>query len=130
MEHKLGGRVHFIPFQKRISEALTDTNVIIHASTRPEPFGRVVIEAMAMGVPVIGARSGAVPEIITSGHDGLLATAGDPEDYARRLEQLLKSKEESDAIARNGVETVRERFTIERVHREFDHLFESVISTT
>ena len=126
--NRLGDHVHFIPFQKNIAASLTDTNVVVHASTRPEPFGRVLIEAMAMGVPVIGARAGAVPEIITSGHDGFLAAPGDAEDYFQQLRHLLKSKEEYDAIARNGEATVRERFTIERVHGQFDHLFEQVIS--
>ena len=81
-----------------------------------------------LGVPVIGARAGAVPEIITSGHDGFLAAPGDAEDYFQQLRHLLKSKDEYDAIARNGEATVRERFTIERVHGQFDQLFEQVIS--
>jgi glycosyltransferase involved in cell wall biosynthesis len=50
--------------------------VLLHCSTTPEPFGRVSIEAVAVGKPVIAARAGGVPEIIAPGVDGGLAGEG------------------------------------------------------
>jgi len=48
-----------------------------------------VLEAMAAGRPVVAARQGGMPELITDGEDGLLANTGDPEDFARKLGRLL-----------------------------------------
>lgn len=121
-DENLGARVHFAPFQDPIAAALSDLDVLVHASTRPEPFGRVIIEAMAIGVPVIAARAGAVPEIVSDGVDGLLAEPGNVEDYAAKLERLLGSTELSNALSRAGQQTVRQHFSLERVVRQWEDL--------
>jgi glycosyltransferase involved in cell wall biosynthesis len=53
--------------------------------SRHEGFGRVVPEAVAAGVFVVGSREGALPELVPAAHSGLLASAGDPEDFARNI---------------------------------------------
>ncbi len=120
------GHVHFVPFQTNLLPVLGGLDVLLHCSTRPEPFGRVVIEAMAAGVPVIAARSGGVPEIITHGKDGLLAEAGSLPDYLEQLGRLVR-----DAALRSGIRaearrTVRERFDIARVRGRFNELIREV----
>jgi glycosyltransferase involved in cell wall biosynthesis len=119
-------RVHFADFQENIAAVLSDLDVMIHASTRPEPFGRVIVEAMAVGVPVIAARDGGVPEIITNGLNGLLATSGDAPSYLVQLENLLGSPELSLRLTQNAIATVRERFNLERVCGQFNELLQSL----
>jgi glycosyltransferase involved in cell wall biosynthesis len=118
----LAGRVHFIPFQAGVAAALSDLDVLVHASNKPEPFGRVLIEAMAVGTPVIAARAGGVPEIITDGVDGLLVDPGHLEGYAAALARLLDSPAESSRLAAAARRTVESRFTIERVREQFTQL--------
>ncbi|MBU6400254.1 MAG: glycosyltransferase family 4 protein [Verrucomicrobia bacterium] len=125
-EKALAARVHFVPFQEAIGPALSDLTVLVHASTRPEPFGRVVIEAMAVGTPVIAARAGGVLEIITDGQDGLLAEPGNLTAYAAQLERLLGSPQLANTLARAGRATVRRSFTIERVVQNFEELLTAV----
>jgi len=72
--HSLGDRVRFVPFLPDVAGALSSLDVLLHTSTKPEPFGRVLIEAMSVGVPVIASREGGVPEIVTHDHDGGLVT--------------------------------------------------------
>jgi len=125
-ENNLGGRVRLAPFQPDIAPALSALDVLMHTSLRPEPFGRVIIEAMALGVPVIAARAGGVPEIITDGVDGLLAEPGHLEEYRERLERLLGSESLAAALSRAGQATVRARFTLDRVRSQFETLLAEI----
>ncbi|MFH1085058.1 MAG: glycosyltransferase, partial [Chloroflexota bacterium] len=63
----LAERVVFTGFRSDVARLLSGMDVMVHASTAPEPFGRVLIEAMAAGAAVIGTRAGAVPEIVIDG---------------------------------------------------------------
>src|SRR5260221_10323950 len=98
-----------------MASVLGDLDVLVHASTRPEPFGRVIIEAMAAGLPVIAARAGGVSEIITDGVDGLLAEPGDLENYRLQLDRLLRSTELATRLAGARRQTLGDRFSIQRV---------------
>jgi glycosyltransferase involved in cell wall biosynthesis len=64
-------------------------SVCVHASPVPEPFGQVVVEAMARGVPVVATAAGAVPELLDGGRLGYLARPGDVPDLARAIERAL-----------------------------------------
>jgi glycosyltransferase involved in cell wall biosynthesis len=127
--HELGvdDRVHFVPFQSDINAALSSLDVLLHTSLKPEPFGRVLIEAMAVGVPVIAARAGGVPEIITSGEDGELAAPGDEPGYVAALDRVLTDSERRARLVGAARRTVEQRFTVERVVEDFDALIRSVV---
>ncbi len=126
--HKYGilDRFHFVPFQPDIVSALSSLDLLIHASTKPEPFGRVLIEAMAVGVPVIGARAGGVPEIVTDGVDGALVTPGDVSGYVHALARGLQPGV-SRAWTEAGIRTVRERFGMERVFADWHRLLTEAV---
>ena len=72
----IGHVVTFAGFQTNVTEWMQAMDVVVHASDR-EPFGIVVIEAMALGKPVVAGAEGGPSEIITPGVDGLLAPFGD-----------------------------------------------------
>lgn len=122
----LKGRVHFVPFVQEIGAAMRNLDALLHASLRPEPFGRVIIEAMACGIPVIAARAGGVPEIIREGIDGLLAEPGDARGYAEGLQRLAADKTLGARLAAAAKETVRARFTVERLASDWTALFHEV----
>lgn len=64
-------------------------DVVVHTSTKPEPFGRTVLEAMACGRPVVAADAGGIPEFVTHGENGLLYPMGDKGALAARVMALL-----------------------------------------
>jgi glycosyltransferase involved in cell wall biosynthesis len=59
-----GQRIHVLPFQSKIEHAYPEFDLVAHYSLRPEPFGRVILEAMASGVPVVAAGEGGPVEIL------------------------------------------------------------------
>jgi glycosyltransferase involved in cell wall biosynthesis len=68
---------------------MADLDVFCHTSIAPEPFGLVIIEAMAMGCPVIAARAGGPVEIVEDGISGLLTRPGDAIALAAAIRDLL-----------------------------------------
>ncbi len=74
-------------------------DVLVCPSLAPEPFGLVVLEGMALGVPVIASRHGGVVDIIDEGQDGLLFRPGDAEDLADRILCLLENPAFAERLA-------------------------------
>lgn len=114
--------VHFLPFQSNVTAALSDLDLLLHTSTKPEPFGRVIIEAMAVGTPVIAAREGGVTEILTHNETGMLVPPGSIADYAAAIQDLLAAPEKRHRLAMAARRQVEARFSIQRVLSEFDNM--------
>jgi glycosyltransferase involved in cell wall biosynthesis len=72
-----------------VAACLDAMDVAIHASTNPEPFGRVLIEAMALGRPLIAPREGGPLEIVVDGETGILVAPRDPNALAAAVDRLI-----------------------------------------
>jgi glycosyltransferase involved in cell wall biosynthesis len=92
--HRLGltDRVGFTGFLYPPDSALRSLDVVVHASTQPEPFGMVIVEAMACGKPVIAVNSSGASEILPE-KSILSYNSGDPEHLAVQLTHLLANPE-------------------------------------
>ncbi|MEW6302088.1 MAG: glycosyltransferase family 4 protein [Verrucomicrobiota bacterium] len=123
-KHKFEDRIHFVPFQTNVAATLRDLDVLLHTSLRPEPFGRIIIEAMAAGVTVIAARAGGVPEVITHESDGLLATPGDAADYLNCLHRVVDDATLATQLRENALKTVRARFSMEHMQQQFEQVLD------
>ena len=87
------------------------TDVVVSASTRPEAFGRVVVEAQSMGRPVVACSHGPTAEIILPGVTGWMFTASDPVSLADALERALSlSRDEHAKLAALAMERARTLF--------------------
>lgn len=82
------GRVTFTGAVPDPWDALRAMDVVVLPSWR-EPFGRVAVEAMAAGTPVVAAAAGGLPEVVEDGVTGLLYRRGDPVDLARQVRRVL-----------------------------------------
>jgi glycosyltransferase involved in cell wall biosynthesis len=82
--------------------------------SRYEGFGRVTVEAMLCGKPVVAARSGATTELVREGFNGLLYSAGSHEELAERIEYLATHPEEAASMGERGREWATRSFSRER----------------
>lgn len=115
----VANRVQFTGFQREILPFLRKADMVVHCSVSPEPFGRVIVEAMLAGKPVIAARSGAPVEIIEDGVTGLLVTPGDAEELVQAIERLLNNRGWAEALANRGRQLAAQRYALDAVLREW-----------
>jgi len=132
-ELNLQDKVFFSSFQEDIFSIYLALDIYAHAATLPEPFGRVLIESLACGTPVVAPNHGGIPEIVEHGRTGLLFPPGDANALAAALIELLQNEQERANIAKAGYERVRRIFTIEKhvekVQRIYDSLLEYIPPT-
>ena len=95
--------------------------------TWKEQFGRVIIEAMATAVPVVGSDSGEIPRVI--GDAGLVVPEGDPAALAAALQSLIDDEPRRRSLAAAGRERVLAQYTWERVARQYYALYEEMLSS-
>jgi len=101
-------------------------DVAVVPSVQPEPFGCVVIEAMAAGTPVVGSRCGGIAEQIVDGVSGLLFPPGDAEALAKALDRLLNNPTLRKRMVEEGFHRVRSAFPLEGTYRHMASLFDQV----
>jgi glycosyltransferase involved in cell wall biosynthesis len=116
--------VQFVGFKSDIQAEIAQLSIVVHASITPEPFGQVVVEGMAAGKPVIATRGGGVLEIIEHGVSGVLVDPGDPVQLADAIERLLADPVASTALGHAGRARAIERFSIDRVARDVEALYQ------
>jgi glycosyltransferase involved in cell wall biosynthesis len=99
-----------------------------HSEKSPEPFGRVIIEAMAAATPVIATDEGGVIDIITHGETGILIPGGDEKPLAEAINKILKNKHLGYYLGYKGRKKVEEFFTIEKSIEEIQRIYESILA--
>jgi lipopolysaccharide heptosyltransferase II len=104
---RLDERVEWLGVRRDIPALIASVDIVVVPSTYPESFGRGVIEAQAVGRPVVASRIGALPELIDEGRTGLLVPPGDPAALAAAVHRLItddKLRERCVAEGRTHVE--------------------------
>lgn len=105
--------------------------LVLPSLTRPnwkEQFGRVLIEAMASGVPVIGSDSGAIPDVI--GDAGLIFPEGNSAALAAHLRALQTDPDQHAQLAAKGLARVRAHFTHEKVAADTVRVYRSLLAAS
>ncbi|MBI3830730.1 MAG: glycosyltransferase family 4 protein [Planctomycetes bacterium] len=126
--HALGlGEDALLVLQQRedIPDLLAAADLLVSPSDR-EPFGRVLAEAGAAGLPVVVTDSGGKAEIVKHGETGILVPPGDPEALARACMELLADPERRRRMGENAMVRISELFNVRRTAEEIAALYEQV----
>ena len=123
----LSDRIHFLKFHPEPWRLYPEFDLVVHFSTRPEPFGRVIAEAMASGVPVIAADAGGPREIVEDGVTGWRVPPGDVQALAAKMVEMMQADgRPMGAAARQAAE---QRFSADRFAREVAQVLRRVATT-
>jgi glycosyltransferase involved in cell wall biosynthesis len=120
------GRVGFTGFVPDAAAAMRSLDVVVHASTAPEPFGLVIAEAMACGRALIASEAGGAAELFNTGENALGHAPGDAEGLASRIAQLARDAPLRAALGRAGRATALQRFDRTRLAAELIPVYEEV----
>lgn len=116
-------RVGFVDFQPDPAPAYRALDVVVHASTRPEPFGLTVAEAMACGRCVVVSRAGGAVELFEDGLDAVGFTPDGAESLASTLENLIADPRRRQTLQAHAAQAARRRFAPGDRGRELAQLY-------
>lgn len=121
----LENRVKFLGFRADIPQLMAACDLVTHTSTAPEPFGRVIVEAMLCGKPVVAAKAGGATELVEHGINGFLTTPGEPEELANIINSCLEDIHNTATIANNAKAIASERFNVVNINRQIAQVLSS-----
>lgn len=113
----LGERMVFTGFREDALEVMAGLDVLVHASLLPDPLPTVLIEAMALGLPVVAADGGGVREIVEDGVTGLVVPPGDVRAMSDAVVKILSDRAEARNMGEAGRERASSLFDIDRQSR-------------
>jgi len=124
--NKLEGRVITLGWRKDVTELTPDMDILILPSlTEGTPM--VLLESMAMGVPVIASGVGGVGELIEDSKTGLLIRPRDPQAIVESINTLIENKELAANISRNSIAEVKTRFSARRMSEQYEQTYLSLM---
>lgn len=131
----LGEAVRFLGHHDNVIPVLRAGDLLLHASCYDDPakgvveaFGRVVIEAMAAGLPVVATAAGGVTEVVKDGVTGHLARTNDPDALADGVLDYLRHPERALEAGFAGRRRVREHFTIEKIVEQVSEIYRQALA--
>ncbi|MBE9007082.1 glycosyltransferase [Fortiea sp. LEGE XX443] len=124
-ELRLENRVKFLGFRSDIPQLMSACNLVTHTSTAPEPFGRVIVEAMLCGTPVIAAKAGGAMELVEHGVNGFLTTPGEPQELAKVINSCFQEIEITATIADHARNIASQRFDVAIINQQIAQLLDS-----
>jgi glycosyltransferase involved in cell wall biosynthesis len=114
-------------WQGSMEEMWNKVDCLVHTADR-EPFGRVIIEAMAHKIPVIAVNDGGPREIIQNGETGILVNPDDAEALGEAMLRIAQNKELARRLAESGYERVISDFSAEKTAENIRRIYNEVLA--
>jgi len=113
---------------KNILSEISNLDLLVHTSTQPEPFGRVIIEAMSVHTPVIASPLGGTQEIIQDQTNGLLINPHNTNQLAKGILDLLKNSNLAHQYSQAAYQTIENKFTLEHTSYQIQQIWYRILS--
>jgi len=113
---------------EEVLKIYTVAHVVTMPSVWQEPHGRVLIEAMRLGRPVVATRVGGIPETMEDGVSGLLVERNDPRLLAKAITQILSSPEFGQQMGENGRLGLEKKFNVQNILQRTLDLYQDVLN--
>lgn len=120
--------VRFTGYQRNPADFVNLMTVVIHASVQPEPFGMVVLEAMAQRKAVIGSRAGGVIEMVVEENTGYTFPPGDSAILSARIIELLSNPARAAQMGEEGYKRLMSSFTLQRYMDEIHAAYRAILN--
>ena len=120
--------VIFTGSRKDVPDLMNCLSVLIHASIEAEPFGRTLLEGMALRKPIISTSIGAPLEIVIDGKTGILVSPGRPEEMAAAILKILSDRSLAEEMGNAGYERLLREFSLKKNVELTENLYGSVLS--
>ena len=127
LKSSANGRVHFLGWRNDIDEIMPIFDILVLPSLN-EGMGRVLVEAMAAGKPVVASRVGGIPDLVQDDYNGLLVPPGDEKALAASIKLLIDDPEKAKMMGQHGRELCL-HFSLERMIEKIDNLYEELLTS-
>ena len=125
---QLEGNVRFLGKRHDVPEIIKMADLLVLSTKVPEAFGRVIIEAGALGTAVCASRIGGITEIIDEDKDGFLFRHDDEKDMADTIVAAAKNFSRLQSMSENLRRTVEQRFSLEQMVERTEAIYGEVVS--
>ena len=126
IDHNLEDTIFLAGYRADVPALLNAFDIFVHASVEPEPFGRVILEAMAMKKPIVATELGGPAEIIVDGESGLLVPMDDESAMAGAILKYLANMKKAGEIGFNGWLRLKENFSIQKMVQGVESVYEEL----
>jgi glycosyltransferase involved in cell wall biosynthesis len=120
----ISDKVTFLGWRNDIPEIMHTLDILVLPSLN-EGMGRVLVEAMAAGKPVVASRVGGILDLVKHGHNGFLVTPGDVVGLSLAIGELARDERLRNEMGRRG-STMAQNYSVEKMLREIDSLYSSL----
>ena len=121
--------VSFLGNRKDIPQLLAEVDVLVLSTITQESFGRVILEAQAMHVPVVATNVGGVIDIIDDERTGLLVMPKDPEAMAIQVLRLVRDKDLAQRVVQAALKKLKSKFTVEHMCSQTLRVYEELVAS-
>ena len=123
----LSDRVRFLGFRSDIPALMGGVDIVIHSSIQPEPFGRVIVEAMLSGTLVVATKAGGAVEILRDKETGYLVTPGDVEELVLVLKKIMENYKSTLTISKAARADAIIRFSPSNCYPKIEDVINAVM---
>ncbi|MEE9328377.1 MAG: glycosyltransferase family 4 protein [Cocleimonas sp.] len=127
-ELNISKHVIFTGHRFDIPQIMVASDIVVHSASKPEPFGRVIVEAMLAETPIIATAAGGVLEIIEDQVNGILIPLENITSMADAMQRIMENPEKSQKMAKLAKKYAQEKFSVQQHVMAVENIYQTVLT--